>query len=214
MRSGSEAAVYFGRPLLLALLIANGALASSADRADQAPATVRPLELKQGLWEIHLNVATSGMIPRPSPETIRALTAAMTPEQRRDYVAELQARQDKAEQEAKRGRDRTGLICPLSQDFETRIEANPQAERCTRTIRSTGQELHLRLACASLDGVAATEQDSDFERIDSENFRGTIQVTTRGERTVIITETYLGHWRAESCPDPSPTHAVQHGAKP
>jgi hypothetical protein len=190
-----------------------GALLSGASRGDSA-AAVPQLDLKPGFWEIHLNVATTGMIPRLAPESILALTASMTPEQRRDFVADLEGRHDKAEQEARTGRDRTGTICPLRQDFETRIEANLQVEHCRKTIRSTGQELHLQLQCPAFDGVPETEQDSDFERIDAENFRGSIQLIRRGQRTVTITETYRGYWRGESCPNPPPNRVIHSVAKP
>jgi hypothetical protein len=216
MRADSEAALFYRRAQLpaRALLIATGALLCSAARGDSTAGVVQPLDLKPGFWEILLHVATSGVIPRLPPESIQALTASMSAEQRRKFLADLEAREERTEQEAQQGRDRTGMVCPLRQEFETRIEARRQADHCTKTIRSTGQELHLQLLCPALGGFPATEQDSNFERIDPEHFRGTIPVITRGEQTVTMTETYLGHWRAEACPNSRPIRAAQSGIRP
>ena len=197
-------AVVLAACLLLAVNIQVRAASGQAGAEANKP---QPLDLKPGLWELRVNISTSGMFDALPPETMRQITANMTPEQRAKFVADLDAKTAKAEQAAKKGTDQKMKSCPLNQDFEGQISVDAFTDRCTKTLRTSGQELHLHVLCPASMGTPESEQTSDFKRIDSENFEGTIQVITRDKKARTRTETFVGKWVADSCSGP-PAGAV------
>ena len=136
-----------------------------------------------------------------------------TPEQRAKSMADLRAQEAATVAKQQRGTDRKTTSCPLNQGFESKVEiaAGPN---CSRTTSSTAERLSLHISCRAPDGTPGAEQISSFERIDAENFKGTVQVFSRVAIVGTVTESFVGHWRGDSCSHPLPSLAVQNGARP
>jgi Protein of unknown function (DUF3617) len=180
------------------------------------PAKPTPLDVKPGLWELHLNQAVEGpgVFPRMPRETMDAMEKNMTAEQRVKFEKDLEAQEVAAEQKAKKGTDRTQKMCPLKQEFESKAQINFIADQCTRTMTSTGQALHIRVACRAVGGNPEQEQTTDFERVDAENFKGVVRVTRPGDHGMTITQTWTARWISDTCAGPPAGTAGKRGERP
>jgi len=189
---------------------------------------VLPLDLKPGCWQ----VATHGSgiaDPIQTPEEIAATMtpeqrAALTPEQLAQAIASLQASEKFGAQLAQKGGGTTAVACTWTPFFEVGIEVYGTAiygiagaaNRCTRTIQVSGEKRNIHVACPTKQGDATvgrspTRITDEYERLDSENFRGIQHRVTDlgGGRTDDTTTLIVAKWTGDAAPhmphSPAPT---------
>ncbi|HKS80550.1 MAG TPA: hypothetical protein VJR23_03515 [Candidatus Acidoferrales bacterium] len=190
------------------------AMESAGPRAVQEsldPAKIKPLDLKVGYWELNYHLSSIQKIPRMSAEDIKKMTANMSPEQAKKWVADMNAAYDKAEQAAAKGSDKIISSCPLDHSLETTPQISVGAADCAWTTKADGQSLHLHVLCRKGTDQEA-EQWNDFERIDAEHFKGTIRIHNVAANPSLINTTITGKWMRESCK--APPAVAKNGEKP
>jgi hypothetical protein len=193
-------------------IYAQGA-ASAQDDADLKK--FQPLDLRPGCGQVCINTSQTGILEQASPETYRGSMPNATPAQIAKIVADVNAQVDKQEEASKKGTNKIQTACPLKREFEGEI-ISPMISllgggNCTRTLHSSGQELHLHLLCPAVSGTG----QADFERIDPENFKGTTQIITRNRKTTTTTMTFVGKWVGDMGPHlPSAIATDANGRKP
>lgn len=197
--------------MFLASTVAVESAAPGAVQDALDPSKIRPLDLKAGFWELNYHVSSIQKIPRMSAEDIKKMTANMTPEQAKKWIADLNAAYDKAEQAAAKGSDKKMTSCPLDHSLETTPQISFGATDCTWTTKADGQSLHLHVLCRKGTDQEA-EQWNDFERIDAENFKGTIRIHNVAANPSLIITTISGKWARDSCKAPPPV--AKNGEKP
>lgn len=172
----------------------------------------QPLDLKPGCWQVRTNISQTGVLDHATAETYRGIMPNATPAQIAKMVADANAQVDRQEAAAKKGTNKIQTACPLKRDFEGEILGpviNTAGGGCSKTLHSSGQDLHLHLQCP------AGNRQADFERIDPEDFKGTIQLIMRNGKTTTTTITYAGKWISDMGPHlPSAIATDANGAKP
>jgi hypothetical protein len=203
---------------LVSSLFLPGRVHAQAGAPGQSEAELRenfqPLDLKPGCWQLRTNLSQTGVLDHTSPETYRASMPNATPAELAKIVADVNAQVDKQEAASKKGTNSIKTACPLKRDFETEIISpilhNLGGGGCSNTLHSSGQELHLHRQCPAGDSGQV-----DFERIDAENFKGTVHlILSNGKKTTTIA-TYVGKWISDGGPHlPSAVATDANGAKP
>jgi hypothetical protein len=181
---------------------------------------VLPLDLKPGCWQVATHA--SGIVdPIQTPEEIAATMtpgqrAALTPGQLAQAIASVQASEKFGAQLAEKGGTTTVVVCTWTPFFEVGFEVYGTelygipgaANRCTRTIQVSGEKRNIHVACPTIQGDLTvgrppTRITDEYERLDSESFRG-IQhrVTDLGNgRTQDDTTTLIvGKWTGDAAP--------------
>lgn len=180
------------------------------------PPKPAPLDVKPGLWELHLNqsVEGPGLFPPMPKESLDAIEKNLSAEQRAKFESDLAEKTAKAAANAKKGTDRTQKMCPLKQEFESTQQVQFIADQCSRTMTSTGQALHMRVTCRAVGGNPAQEQTTDFERVDAENFKGVVRVIRPGDHGMTVTQTWTARWISDTCAGPPAGTAEKRGERP
>ena len=171
-----------------------------------------PLDLKPGLWELHIHTSNSDVSYAASKAAMEEMTKNYTPEQRKKMMADYEARELKAIADRKKGTDRKYNHCPLKQDFVVKVEATGSA--CSKQISSTGQAFNMHVACKAADGTPGYVQTNTFKRIDAENFQGTVEVVSHVPAIGTVSETFIGKWISDSCSGPPAGYAAKNGLHP
>jgi hypothetical protein len=182
-------------------------MAGSTSKNSRAPGQTKYLDLKPGSWEVDMHTSTTGVLTPMSDDAVQKATASMNAEQRAQWTAVLRAREKTIIETAKKGTDKKSTLCPLNQNFEINSQGKFSPIECTSTTRSSGQQLHSEIICHEGNGNSAWQQTSDFERIDAENFKGTIQVSAKNDDNTmrVVTEEFSGKWLGDTCaPAPPP----------
>jgi uncharacterized protein DUF3617 len=201
-------ATAFGASLLLLSEIESGhTYAQSA-----SDPKIVPLDLKPGLWELHIHTSNMDVNYAASKTAMEEMTKNYTPEQRAKAMADYNARELKAIADRKKGTDRKSNHCPLKQDFVSHVEASGPA--CSKQISSTGQAFNMHIACKAADGTPGYVQTNAFKRIDAENFQGTVEVVSHVGAIGTVTETFTGKWISDSCSGPPTGYAAKNGLHP
>lgn len=181
---------------------------------------VLPLDLKPGCWQVATHVSAIAAPVLTPDEIVATLTpqqrAALTPEQLAQGIASVQASEKFAAQLALKGSSTTSVVCTWAPFFEVGIEAYGtelygipgEANRCTRTFRVSGEKRNIHVACPTIRGDPTSGRlptliTDEYERLDSENFRGTQHRVTDlgGGRTQDDTTTLIaGKWTGDAVP--------------
>lgn len=159
---------------------------------------VQPLDLKKGYWELTQSTSTTGVKLSVSTADLEKLYATLSPEQREKAIASFRAQEVKLAEKLKKGTETKSKQCPLDQDFLSNVRLD-YGERCPREIHSSGERLAMHITCHKPDGTLGSEQINIFERIDAENFKGSIQIIDRGEAPHSATLILTGKWIREAC---------------
>jgi hypothetical protein len=170
---------------------------------DADSATIQPLDLKPGCWQMRITSTTAITLPSATPDTYRATMPNATPKELAEIVAQTNAQATQQEAEARKPRVQTVAGChPQQVDLSRLIVGvnGPANYKCTRTVRSTARELHLAQRCVSPDGKSYSEGATDFESPDPLNFTG----TTRSASNIAfpINMKYVSKWIGEAQPHP------------
>ena len=171
-----------------------------------------PLDLKPGLWELHIHTSNTDVSYAASKASMEELIKNYTPEQRAKAMADYEANERKAIEKRKAGSDRKSKQCPLKQDFVSHVEAI--GPNCQKQISSTGQAFSMHIPCKNADGTSGYVQTNTFKRIDAENFQGTIEVASHVPAIGTVTETFTGKWISDSCSGPPAGYAAKNGLHP
>src|SRR5579863_1861492 len=155
--------------------------------AGWAADSVRPLDVKTGLWEASVTTESSGIPPIP-PE----LLAKLTPEQRAKFEERAKAAQGAKTTQQKH--------CLKKEELDKPLDFGNNGKSCTRTIvTSTSSKQEFRIAC----GTAAMKTNGTvkLEALDSENVKCAITMSvTDGTRTMTGNSTFSAKWVAPVCP--------------
>lgn len=171
-----------------------------------------PLDLKPGLWELHIHTSNTDVSYSTSRAAMEQMTKNYTAEQRTKAMADYDARELKAIANRKKRSDRKSNMCPLKQNFESHVEAT--GPTCSKQISSTGQEFSMHIACKAADGTPGYVQTNTFKRIDAENLQGTLEVASHIPAIGTVTETFTGKWISDSCSGPPAGYAAKNGLHP
>ncbi len=177
-----------------------------------ADTKIVPLDLKTGLWELHIHTSNTDVSYEASKKSMEEITKNYTPEQHAKAMAEYETDERKAIEKRKAGSDQKSKRCPLKQDFVAKVEANGQ--NCSKQISSTGQAFTMHVACKNADGTPGFVQTNTFKRIDAENFQGTVEVASHIPLIGTVTETFTGKWISDSCSGPPAGYAAKNGLHP
>jgi hypothetical protein len=181
---------------------------------------VQPLDLKPGCWQVSTHISGIAAPIHTPDEILATLTpgqrAALTPEQLAQAIASVQGSERLEAQLAEKGGRTTAVVCTWAPFFEAGIEVYGtelygipgESTRCTRTIQVSGEKRNIHVACPTIrgdptSGRLPTRIADEYERLDSENFRGTQhRVTDLGNgRTQDDTTTLIvGKWTGDAVP--------------
>lgn len=139
------------------------------------------LDIKEGSWQV---TTTSHVIS--SQEDLDKVLKNLPAEQRAKTLASLRAAEEKGTVQKR----------TVSIKRENLIKGNLVTgdAACPKEINSSSQKLQVHFKCDALDLI------SRFERIDSENFRGTIQETVKDTPPRKVNQTLVAKWIGEPLP--------------
>ena len=162
---------------------------------------LQPLGLQPGCWAVRTRVSSSGMSGHISPEQRAEIEKSpnTTKEQRAQEIPMLEAAAQQAKQTFEKGTVTTSLFCVPVPFFDASkdIYGTP-GPQCTRTIQPSGAELRMHVACPT--------RTTDYERIDSRNFKSTTrtlvnpQSQTAGQEAPTAMTTIVGKWTGDLTP--------------
>jgi hypothetical protein len=162
---------------------------------------LQPLGLQPGCWQVRTQITSTGISGHISPEQRAAIEKApnMTAEQRAQYISALESAAQQAKQTYEKGGVSTSLFCVAIAFFDASkdIYGTPAAQ-CTRTIESPAPQLRARVVCPT--------RTSDYERIDSRNFKSTTRTVVNpqdqaaGRDVVTATTVIVGKWTGDLTP--------------
>jgi hypothetical protein len=154
----------------LLILFNTTAMAQSA----APPQVPHPLDVKPGLWEF-VKVVTVLMHQTIPPE----MFANFPKDQRDKIIDDIRAKENAAHPNTQKG----NLCMPKQEQALTGLMVVPASD-CAKTVTSSGNGSQTHIICpakapanalaANAAATATVVQDSHFERIDAENFKGTI----------------------------------------
>jgi hypothetical protein len=118
----------------------------------------------------------------------------MTPEQR----ARMEERMKAQGENATKARVRKSCVTKEKLEKSTMFE---ERQECKRTVlTSTGSKLEVRAECETRG--TKVNVSTVAEALDSENIKGTMQVTASGgEKTMNMDSTFTGKWLGAACGD-------------
>jgi hypothetical protein len=194
-------------PLFIVLIsLSAKSLAQSA-----GPQVPQPLDVKAGLWEL-VKVTTVLMHQTIPPEMF-----SNYPKNQRDkLIDDIRAKENTPHPNTQKG----NLCLPEHEQTLTTVMVIP-ANDCARTVTSSNQGSQTHIICpakAPANALAANAlasnaaasatlvQDSHFERIDAENFKGTITANQSAPSLKInATVAFTAHFIRDTCgPAPLP----------
>jgi hypothetical protein len=235
---GANPSVYLRRLSILAAAglaasllfpVGLGAQAPTYSPQDVDDHKVQPLDLKPGCWQVSMHGSATGDPIQTREQILATMTpgqiAALTPERLDQAVASVQASEKFGAQLAQKGGTTTAVACTWTPFFEVGIEVYGTAiygiagaaNRCTRTIQVSGEKRNIHVACPTIQGDVTVGRPptlitDEYERLDSENFRGIQHRMTDlgGGRTQDDTTTLIvAKWTGDAAPhmphSPAPT---------
>ncbi len=197
--------------------------------ADVDAGKVQPLDLKPGCWQVATHVSVAGSPILTADEIAATLTpgqrAALTPEQLAQMTASVQASEKFGAQLAEKGSGTLGVVCTGAPFVDVGVEVYGTelygipgaANRCTRSIEVSGEKRNIHVACPTIEGNASsgrlpTRITDEYERLDSEDFRGTqhrVSDLGNGRTQDDTTTVIVGKWTGDAAPhlphSPAPT---------
>jgi Protein of unknown function (DUF3617) len=186
----------------LLILFNTTAMAQSA----APPQVPQLLDVKPGLWEF-VKVVTVLMHQTIPPE----MFANFPKEQRDKIIDDIRAKENAAHPNTQKG----NLCMPKQEQALTGLMVVPASD-CAKTVTSSGNGSQTHIICpakapanalaANAAATATVVQDSHFERIDAENFKGTITANQSAPSLKMnATVTFTAHFIRDTCgPAPLP----------
>jgi hypothetical protein len=164
--------------------------------ASWAADNYKPLDVKLGLWETSMTNQTTGMPPLPEE-----LLARLTPDQRAKMEAAMKARAAKGPQ------TRVNRSCLTKDQLNNALtfgsEGSVAAAACKRTvITSSSTKQDIRFDCSDEKSNMKGSGTVHVEALNSENVKGTMQVTaTGGGNNMNIQTSFSAKWLSADCGD-------------
>jgi hypothetical protein len=188
-------------PFLAAIASLSVAGLAMADQSPAPPQVPQPLDIKPGLWEV---VKVTTILNHQM--NLEKMFSQYPSEQRDKLIADIRAQENKPHPSTQKG----NICLPKQEQTITTAIVYP-ANDCTRTVTSSGQGSDMHVVCpANAQNNAPTsavvEQTSHFERIDAENFKGTISAHESSDALKMNADlTFTAHWLRDTCgPAPLP----------
>jgi hypothetical protein len=185
------------RLVLVLLLFSTAALAQSS----APPQVPQPLDVKAGLWEF-VKMTTVQLHQTIPPE----MFANFPKDQRDKIIDDIRAKENTPHPNTQKG----NLCMPKQEQALTTLMLIPASD-CARTVTSSNQGSQTHIICptkapANAAASATMVQDSHFERIDAENFKGTITANQSAPSLKTnATVTFTAHFVRDTCgPAPLP----------
>lgn len=197
---------------LLVPAIALGLAVCGWAQNDSEPVKILPLDINKGMWEVKIHTTITDRDFSSQNAAVAPLFQAMTSQQRDTALAQLRADEAKQSESLRKGSDQTSKLCPLNQGFEAANGTN--GGTCTREVNSTDRELDMHFTCTTSTGAQGYEQITKFQRIDAENFSGSIRIMTHVDILGTLTKTFTGKWITDSCSGPPAGNAAKNGLHP
>lgn len=173
----------------------------SATALADSPQVPEALDIKPGLWEL-VKVTTVMMHQTIPPE----MFSNYAKDQRAKIIDDIRAKENTPHPNTQK----INLCLPKQEQMLTTVMAIP-ANDCARTVTSSNQASQTHISCPtkapSNEAAGATMvQDSHFERIDAENFKGAITANqTSAALKINATVTFTAHFVRDTCgPAPLP----------
>jgi hypothetical protein len=184
-----------------------------AQRATPIPSDVdsgkvQPLDLKPGCWQVRTRVVAQGVYTQIAYRQLQELQKVdnITPQQRAQMIAGVQATTKSAEESAAKGSQTTIRACTAIPFIEAGKEIyGTLGKLCDKTFQVAGEARHVHIRCPEANGDQITD---DYDRIDSGNFKGVRHQVTAGKEigpngehaTVTTDTTWIGKWMGETSP--------------
>jgi hypothetical protein len=189
--------ILYSMPRIGALFLSATALGDSP-----APSQVpQPLDIKPGLWEL-VRVATVQMHQTIPPE----MFSNYPKDQRDKLIDDIRAKENTPHPNTQK----LNLCLPKQEQALTTVMAIPASD-CARTVTSSNQASQTHISCptkapANAAASATMVQDSHFERIDAENFKGAITASEASAALKISASiAFTAHFIRDTCgPAPLP----------
>ncbi|MGB6355372.1 MAG: DUF3617 family protein, partial [Steroidobacteraceae bacterium] len=190
------------RPPAFLAAIASFSFASlaMADQPPAPPAVPQPLDIKPGLWEV---VKVTTVV---NHQNLDQMFSQYPPAQRDKIIADIRAQENKPHPNTQKG----NLCLPKQEQAIMTLIVYP-ANDCTRTGTSSdhGSDMHVVCPAKTQNNApisALVEQSSHFQRIDAENFTGTISAHESSDALKMNADlTFTAHWLRDTCgPAPLP----------
>jgi len=175
------------RRLSLAVMVGAGFWCAAPVMADEVKLNVRP-----GLWETTMTMATNGAPPIPEDQLAR-----MSPEQRAKFEAMFKSAMERANQ------PHTAKSCLTEAQLRKGPAFGEDNPNCKRTVTSnSGAQWEMEEECT---GRAARTVHARFHAVNSELVTGqTDIVMTNGDRTTTSKGTMQSKWLGADCGDVKP----------
>jgi hypothetical protein len=182
------------------------ACARSPAQSAPPPQVPQPLDVKAGLWEL-VKVTTVLMHQTIPPE----MFANYPKDQRDKIIDDIRTKENTPHPNTQK----INLCLPKQEQTLTTGLAIPSND-CARTVSSSNQASQTHIICpakaaanalpSNAAASATMVQDSHFERIDAENFKGTITANQSGPSLKLnVTIAFTAHFVRDTCgPAPLP----------
>ena len=153
-----------------------------------AGSSLKPLNIKPGLWESTRTIKTAGAMPIPAE-----LLNRLTPEQRARMEERMKAHS------AGRSNTTTEKHCVTKEDLEKDRLKLAEAKECTTTVlNSTSTSVRAKLVCDT-QGMHATGS-LELVAADPEHLNGSYHSTMNGNgHTMNVEGTWTSKWVSASC---------------
>lgn len=161
---------------------------SGRTSAPAATSTLKPLNIKPGLWESTRTIKTAGEMPIPAE-----LMNRLTPEQRARMEERMKTHS------AGRSNTTTEKHCVTREDLEKDRLKLAEAKECTTTVlNSTSTSVRAKLVC-DVEGMHATGS-LELVAADPEHLNGSYHSTMNANgHTRNVDGTWISKWVGASC---------------
>jgi hypothetical protein len=177
--------------ILLSLAVScMGAQTQPRESKPTEPSSLKPLNIKPGLWESTRTVKTAGEMPIPAE-----LLNRLTPEQRARMEERMKAHS------AAHSNATTEKHCVTREHLEKDRLKLAEAKECTTTVlNSTSTSVKAKLVCDT-EGMHATGS-LELVAADQEHLNGSYHSTMNGNgHTMNMEGTWTSKWLDASCGD-------------
>jgi uncharacterized protein DUF3617 len=149
---------------------------------------VQPLNVKVGLWEVTMNMTSSGEMPVPAE-----LLARLTPEQRARVDERMKARS------AEKTKTTTHKNCLTKENLDQGTTFGEDKKSCTRTIiASTSSKAEVRLVCE--DQGMKTDATFQIDALSAESVKGSVHMMMDGGgHTMNSNSSFTAKWIGPVC---------------
>jgi len=151
---------------------------------------IHPLDVKTGFWELTLSSRVISQVPAE-------LLANLSPDQRAKII-------DQYKTAGAKETVQKSTFCLKTEDLETGNVLNINGASGPKEVTSSSQKLMVHITSEQVD------QTSQFERVDPENFRGSIQMIGKAPSSVTLLRNVVAKWVRPNCvPDKEQAQQLQ-----